>query len=200
MFAAIVLAAGKSRRMRRNKLRLPFGAVTVVEAVVREIRAAVGDVVVVTGYEREAIEAMPFGRAVRFAFNEDYIEGEMLSSVQVGLRAMRSDCQAALIAQADQPHVPTETIERILKAHRPGCIVIPSYRRRRGHPILLDRVFWPAVLALPLDATLRTVIHAHAENIVHVAVDTNTVLDDLDTQEDYERAVSRLRGKQKHRR
>ncbi len=188
MFAALVLAAGQSKRMGRNKMLMRFGVSTMLETILDALGACgLGDIVVVTGYERERIEPLCEAHAARSVFNPDFASGEMLSSIQTGLRAMREDGEAALIVLGDQPFVQTDIVRRILAAHTPGAIVIPSYQRRRGHPILLDRSVWPGVLALSAESNLRDAINAHADRIRYVEVDTDAILRDLDTPEDYRR-------------
>ena len=190
MMAVIVLAAGQSRRMGRNKLLLPFGRSTVIETIVTEVQAGqVGDILVVTGHERERIEAQLATYPVRCIFNSDYARAEMLTSLQVGLRALTENVEAALIVLGDQPRLQRGIIRRVIEAYRPGALIIPSFERRRGHPILLDRSIWPDVLASPVEATLRDVINAHAERIRYVEVESDSVLRDIDTPEDYKRII-----------
>jgi molybdenum cofactor cytidylyltransferase len=202
MVSAVVLAAGLSRRMGTNKLLLPFGEGTVLSHIVSVLQACpLDEIVVVTGHEHEKIEEM-LGRYVgrhphdgpgglRFVYNPNYAMGEMLSSIQAGLMAMRraSHCDAALIVLGDQPHIERRIVDQVIAAHESGIVVIPSFNRRGGHPILIDRACWPEVLALPLSANLREALHAHADWLRYVEVDTETILRDVDTPEDYERAI-----------
>jgi len=190
MIAAIVLAAGQSRRMGRNKLLLPFGQSTVIETIVTEVQASrLGDIVVVTGHERERIEAQLATYPVRCIFNSDYARVEMLTSIQVGLRTLAENVEAALIVLGDQPRIQRDIVRRVIGTYRPGALIIPSFERRRGHPILLDRSIWPDVLASPAEATLREVIDARAESICYVEVESDSVLRDIDTPEDYAQAM-----------
>ena len=131
------------------------------------------------------------GSGLRFVYNPDYATGEMLSSIQAGLAAMReaSRCDAALIVLGDQPLIERRIVEQVIAAHEPGTVVIPSFNRHGGHPILIDRACWPEVLALPLNANLREVLRAHANWLRYIEVDTETILRDVDTPEDYGQAV-----------
>jgi molybdenum cofactor cytidylyltransferase len=89
MIPAIVLAAGLSRRMGRFKLTLPWGATTVIGQVVATLRAAgVAEIVVVTGNRADEVAAALAGALARIVFNSDYATGEMLSSIQAGVRAV----------------------------------------------------------------------------------------------------------------
>ncbi len=184
---AIILAAGQSRRMGRNKLLLPYGASTVLETVVTEVTAcpAVIDTVVVTGHEPDRITALLAPYPVRCVFNPAYARTEMLTSLQVGLRALSAEVQAALIVPGDHPQLRRDIIQQVIDAHQADALVIPSYEMKRGHPILLDRVWWTELLALPETTTLRDFIRAHEEHIRSVMVETDSVLRDIDTPEEY---------------
>jgi len=173
--------------MGRNKMLLPLAASTVLETVVTEVAACeqVGDLVVVTGHQPDRIAALLGAYPVRCVFNPAYAQADMLVSIQVGLRALRPEASAALIGLGDQPRIQRQVIQRVIEARQPQAIIIPSYQFKRGHPILIDRALWPEVLALPETATLRDFIRAHEAQIRYVVVETDSVLKDLDTPEDY---------------
>ncbi|MEZ4768602.1 MAG: nucleotidyltransferase family protein [Caldilineales bacterium] len=191
--SAVVPAAGLSRRMGgdTSKVLLPWGAHTVVEQVVETLRSAgVQDILVVTGHQRERVEETMQQHAVRCVHNPDYASGEMLSSLQAGLQALPDTCRGALIALADQPQMEVSVVRAVVEQFRQRAgIVIPSYRMRRGHPILLPRRLWPEMLALAPDDTLRTMIDRHSDEIEYVVVRTSSILADLDTPEQYQREV-----------
>jgi len=195
MFAALVLAAGLSRRMGTNKLLLPFEGRTVLTQVIFVLQnCPLNEIIVVTGHEHEKVKEM-LGRyphsGLRFVHNPDYATGEMLSSIQAGLAALRDAlrCDAALIVLGDQPLIERRIVEQVVAAHEPGTVVIPSFLQRGGHPILIDRACWPEVLALPLNANLREALRAHTDWLRYVEVDSETILRDVDTPEDYSRMV-----------
>lgn len=190
--AAIVLAAGLSTRMRHEtgvpKVLLDWNGKTIIEHIVGQLRAAEADpVIVVTGNHADLVRARvePLGAVA--AYNADYARGEMLSSIKTGLRALPEDVTAALIALGDQPRIQADIVRQVISAYREEeCVIAaPSYNRRRGHPILIDRQLWDEILALPEDGSLRTVINAHQERIAYVVVEDDAVLHDVDTPADY---------------
>ena len=191
MIGAVILAAGQSRRMGRNKMLLPFATSTVLETLVTEVAACepVGDIIVVTGHQADRITALLGTYPVRCIFNPAYAQADMLVSIQVGLRALSTAVSAALIVLGDQPRIQRAVIEQI-SAAPPQAIVIPSYQMKRGHPILIDRALWPEVLALPETATLRDFMRSHEQQIRYVVVETDSVLKDLDTPEDYAEMIN----------
>jgi len=189
--AAVVLAAGLSRRMGRPKMILPWGKTTVIGEVVATLRAAgVGDIVVVTGGARELVEAEVTALGVRPVFNSDYANGEMLLSVQAGIQALPGYVDSVLTVLGDQPQMEEWVVREVLKIYameRPNLIV-PSYQMRRGHPWLIRKPLWSSLLALKSPATMRDFLEMHQKDIKYFEVDTSSVLKDLDTPEDYMRS------------
>ncbi|GIV85017.1 MAG: hypothetical protein KatS3mg052_2024 [Candidatus Roseilinea sp.] len=195
--AAIVLAAGTSSRHRGvNKLLLPFRDGAVIHCAVRAARdAGIAPLVVVTGHQRERIEAALAGLPVTFAHNPRYREGEMLSSIKVGLARLEgTDVEAAFIVPGDQPLLPTWLFRRMQQAFVQGCgeIIAPKFGAVRGHPVLIARRWWPMALALPDGAQMRALLHAHPQAVAHILVNTDEVLLDVDTPEAYQQALGRL--------
>ena len=194
MIAALVLAAGLSRRMGSPKMLLPWDHTTVLGSVVAALQAAeVPEILVVTGAVREEVEAALAGRPVRLVHNPDYANGEMLISIQVGLSSLPPGCTAALIVLGDQPQIQVEVVRAVCSAagENPGRLVMPSFNLRRGHPWVLPDRLWPEVRAVRLPRTMRDFLQAHASEIVYVNVNTSTILMDLDTPEEYQKAVGK---------
>jgi len=194
MIAALVLAAGLSRRMGTNKLLLPIGERTILAQVISVLQdCPLNEIVVVTGHEREKVEQeldrQRESGLLRRVHNPNYASGDMLSSIQAGLTVLRDNCHAALIALGDQPKIEQRIVEQVIAAYTPGKVIIPSFNRRGGHPILIDRACWPEILALPLGASLRDVWRGHPDWLRYVDVDTESILRDMDTPEDYRQMV-----------
>jgi molybdenum cofactor cytidylyltransferase len=135
---------------------------------------------------------------VRFVFNPNYEQGEMLSSVQCGLTGLDTKTAAALVVLSDQPQIEATVVHRLIDTYqtKSGPLIIPSFQMRRGHPILIDRACWPEILALDPSRMLREVIRAHAGEIHYVVVETEAVLRDIDTPEAYLQALRQRALKQ----
>lgn len=188
MIAAILLAAGESKRMGQPKMLLPWGDSTVIEhVVVTFLKAGIEDIVVVTGSSREQVEKAVEGYPVRHVHNPDYATGEMLSSIQCGIRAMTEQAQAALVSLGDQPQILESSIRAICEAYQAGSslLIAPSFRMKRGHPWLVARPLWKKLLAMQPPQTPRDLLNDHANQIQYVSLDTPTILADLDTPDDY---------------
>jgi molybdenum cofactor cytidylyltransferase len=124
---------------------------------------------------------------VNIVHNPAYETGEMLSSLKAGLESLPDTVAAALIVLGDQPRVQPRVINQILMAYAEGCgpIIAPRYLGQRGHPILIDRRYWSEFLSLPDGAAPRDALKRHESEIYYIEVDTDSVLGDVDTPEDY---------------
>jgi molybdenum cofactor cytidylyltransferase len=188
MIAAIVLAAGLSRRMGVPKMVLPWKNTTVIGQVVDVLaQAGINEIVVVTGGAHEQVEAALEGLQVKLMFNPRYAEDEMAYSLQAGLSVLSDKVEATLVALGDQPQIECAVVQAILAAYQQSqaALIVPSYKMRRGHPWLIVRSLWPEVLNLPTGRMLRDVLNDQAEKINYLQVDTPSILQDLDTPEDY---------------
>ncbi|MCL4246922.1 MAG: putative selenium-dependent hydroxylase accessory protein YqeC [Anaerolineae bacterium] len=190
---AIVLAAGMSQRMGQPKVLLPWGGQTVLQRILSQLIGSVDDIIVITGAQREAVEAIAEHVGAAGVNNPDYAAGEMLSSLQVGLRALiERDAQAALVVLGDQPMMRAANVRKIVRAYAQGKggIIAPSHAMRRGHPILVDRRYWQEILDLPPASAPRDVINRHAADSAYVETD-DSVLRDIDTPAAYQEELRR---------
>jgi molybdenum cofactor cytidylyltransferase len=175
--------------MRENKVLLPWrdGRPIVTHIAERYTDAGINPVIIVTGRDAAEVRGAVAGLPVRCVHNPDFAGGEMLSSVKVGLGALPEALAAAYIQPADMPCVPQSVIGELAAAREPGWNVAPRCQGRRGHPVLLDRSYWRAMLALPADARPRDVLRGARLRLVDV--EDAGVLLDLDTRAAYERAI-----------
>jgi molybdenum cofactor cytidylyltransferase len=187
MIWAVVLAAGKSERMGSAKLLLPLGGRTLIETVIDGVlRSRPDGVLVVVGADRTKLEPVVGKFPVRIVINPDFARG-MLSSVKRGFRAVPPAARAVLIFLGDQPPPPASVVERIVGAYRKTGkgIVLPAYRGRRGHPVLIDLKYRPEIGTLDPRIGLRQLPRAHPDDVCEVKVRTPAILRDIDTPEDY---------------
>jgi molybdenum cofactor cytidylyltransferase len=142
----------------------------------------------VLGHEAERIlEKVPTPK-IKIIFNPDYRKG-MSTSFRRGLMAMNQAAEGFLVVLADQPAITPEIIDRLIDSFRqvqPGkSIVAPSFRGRRGHPVLFGRKYREEFGGLTGEVGGREILARHPEDILLLEVDTDSVLIDLDTPEDY---------------
>lgn len=180
--AGLILAAGESSRMGRDKALLPYAGTTFVEHLVRLFLTRVSPVVVVIGHHAGEIQAaVPSLPGVQVVFNPKYQAGQ-LSSLQTGLGSIRTD--RVLFTLVDHPAVAPGTLDSLL-AHSRAPLVIPRYQNRRGHPILLAGALIGEILALPPEATAKQVVHSHLSEAILLDLEDPGILRDIDTPEDY---------------
>jgi molybdenum cofactor cytidylyltransferase len=183
--AALVLAAGESRRMGdANKLTIPVDGTPMVARVVDALQQSRAQrVIVITGHEPERIKEALSGRDVEFVHNPDYAEG-IGSSVRMGITALDDDADGALVALGDMPWVNTEVINRLVDAFttdRELSIFIPMFGGKRGNPVLWGSQHFPELLALSGDVGGKALFDRHATAICYVNVESASVNTDVDT-------------------
>ena len=195
MIAAIVLAAGLSRRMGQAKLLMPVGGRAIIRYVVESVLAGgVDSVWVVTGPDVEPIEAAVAGFEVQIVVNPAPEEGQA-GSVRTGIAALPPSVEAVLIALGDQPALAPSIIPALLAARRasPKLIVAPRYRDGQGNPVLFKREIFPELLRLTGDLGARPIIQKEPARVEWVDLDL-PMPPDVDTPDDYERIRANLRA------
>jgi molybdenum cofactor cytidylyltransferase len=194
---AVILAAGMSRRMGRPKALLDLGGQPLIRRLAQTVRQApVGPVIVVTGHEPAPIQDALDGLKFRFVHNPQYEAGGMLSSIQTGVGAISDFCDAFFLLLLDQPLVQASTLKSMWEAWQLSgqAIVVPRYRNRRGHPILISIRYAGLIQSLPPTASLRDFVVRQRSQTGEVRVDDRGVASDVDTPADY-LAIQRLLGK-----
>ena len=184
---AIVLAAGESKRMGSPKMLLPWKGKSIIEQVVENVLSSdVSRVVLVLGAVSDGIKSVTSRYNVVHCYNEDFRRG-MLSSVKCGFRALPEDCTAVVVMPGDQPMIGSVVINRVIAAWMESGkgIVMPAYRGRRGHPLLIDSRYREEVMSLPEDEGLRALAARNPEDVLEAETDDPSVLRDIDTRDDY---------------
>ena len=181
--AGILLAAGDGSRLGQPKATVELAGSTLAERGVALLRDGGTDpVIVVTG-------AVPVELpGVVSVHNPDWMTG-MGSSLATGLRALEGGATAAVIALADQPLVGAEAVRRLIAAHENGAtVVVAAYDGKPRNPVLIDRIYWPAVVELATgDAGARPFLRAHPDLVTLVECGDTGSPADIDTPEDLAR-------------
>jgi molybdenum cofactor cytidylyltransferase len=180
----VILAAGKSSRMAgKSKMAMDLNGRTVIQRSIDSLRPFCRRIVVVTGFHAEAV-MVSAGHCpkVLFVHNPDCDKG-MFSSLKLGLR--HTEAERVFILPGDCPFITREVCEELLQGK--GDIVLPAYQGKQGHPVLLSR---RAVEGLSEDEryeNLQEYIGANKTEII--VVDRPEIIWDIDTPEDYAKAV-----------
>jgi xanthine dehydrogenase accessory factor len=187
----IILAAGKSERMGQQKLLMPYAEKTMIEHIVEKAKGSnAGKVSVVVGSHQEEVTEIIQHLSAKVVLNRDFEKG-MLSSVQCGFNAISSNSKAGMILLGDQPMVQTKVINKLIDSfYKTGKgIIIPIYKNKRGHPVIIDARYINTINDLNPQVGLRQLMIEHNDDIYEIEVDTNTILKDIDTIEDYKKEL-----------
>ncbi len=185
--AAIILAAGESRRMGRPKATLPFRGGTFLSVLAETLGLFCSTVIAVFGASADALTAAaPAG--LKTVANRKWEQG-MLTSLQAGLKAVPKSCDAVLFTLVDHPAVQPSTLAALLQTTEP--IAIPRNAGKRGHPVLLTRPLFEEFLREPATSQVRDLINRHADKIEYVEVSDTAIFDDIDDPALYQQLLAR---------
>ena len=192
MIAGLILAAGESRRMGRDKALLTYRGRSFLENLVDNLGAAgIAKVTVVLGHHAEEILRAVNLATVRVVVNRDYQRGQT-SSLQAGLAAVDADQpEAVILCLVDHPAISVEVIGKLVErfeSTRPP-VIIPTHQGQRGHPILINRTLFPELLELHPDEPANTVIRNYRASTHFEEVADPGILLDVDDPADYERLI-----------
>jgi len=205
MVSAVVLAAGLSTRMGRNKLLLTFrDKPLVVHAVDTLLASKVGEIIVVLGYESEKVwdrlddnqdRVSNAGQKSRVLLveNPDYREG-LSTSVRTGVQAISPEADAIMIYLADQPLLEPADVNRIIEGFAAAktenkTIVVPFFKGERGNPVVLDASLRDSILGIVGDVGCKGVIKRYPEKVYAIEMNNDHVVRDVDDAQAYERLV-----------
>ena len=202
MISSILLGAGESKRMKVNKLSLPWGRETIFEHCFNVLlRSKSQEIIVVLNPQNERMKrqfeemSASTTKKVKVTFNRHYKRG-MSTSIRKGLQVLDPRSEGILISLGDQPFVKTSTINVLLRAFNQGKgeIVIPSFRGIKGHPVIFHRKYEKELLKLRGDTGGKPILLKYAKYTKTVPVRSEGVVKDIDTREAYQKALRMRRG------
>jgi molybdenum cofactor cytidylyltransferase len=191
---AVILAAGESKRMGLPKMLLTFSGMTMIEKVITNVsESKIDKIIVVLGAYRDALVELISKLPVKYCYNDNYKKG-MLSSVQCGFRNLSSVCRAVLVFQGDQPLITSNAINEVIEAYLSSGkgMVIPVYKGRRGHPLLIDIKYRDEIEKLNPDKGLRSLACMFSDDVLEVDTNESGILTDFDTYEQYKKELIKL--------
>ncbi|MCU1308411.1 MAG: hypothetical protein JWN45_3106 [Acidobacteriaceae bacterium] len=191
-FAGVILAAGESSRMGRDKALLPWHGQTLLSAAIDRLTPFTQLVIVVAGKNAELLKPEIYARGAFLAVNPEPECGQF-SSLRVGLHeVLNHGRDAAVVTLVDRPPAKPATIATLLthfarnfERDNDKWAAIPEYEGKHGHPIVIGREMIEAFLRADPKSTARDVEHANQEHIEYVPVDDPNVIVNINTPEDY---------------
>ncbi len=183
--AALILAAGQSRRMgKTNKLLAEVGGRAMVRRVAEAVLASrAGPVIVVTGHEHAAVEQALAGLDLRLVHNPDYAAG-LSTSLHRGLAAVPPESDGAVVCLGDMPRLSADVLDRLIAAFNPlegRAICVPTWQGKRGNPLLFAQRYFAEIQAISGDVGARYLIGEYPEAVAEVPMADDAVLQDIDT-------------------
>jgi molybdenum cofactor cytidylyltransferase len=190
MIAGLILAAGESRRMGRDKALLNYRGRSFLSAIIATLQAAGAEkIAVVLGHHAAEIQRSIASLDTLIAYNPNYRAGQT-SSLQAGLAALTEFApEAVVLCLVDHPAVTPGVIQQLVERYRlsKAPVVIPTYHGERGHPVLLGNALIPELMHLDPGTGANSVIHKYGETTELVEVDDAGVVLDIDDPESYEK-------------
>lgn len=205
--SAILMAAGLSKRLGRNKLLIPLNGTPVVRLVAQSLLSSqASEIIVVTGHEGQEVRSALDGLDLRLIHNPHYEEGQS-TSLASGLSQTTPDTDGYLFVLGDQPFLVSSLVDRLIEAFgsadpRP-LAVAPFYKGQRGNPVLISSKLFGELKELKGDEGARKIlrrIEVESPNLFFaLEIDQGEAFWDLDTEADYEKILSRIQSKEKHK-
>ncbi|PKN05759.1 MAG: nucleotidyltransferase family protein [Deltaproteobacteria bacterium HGW-Deltaproteobacteria-9] len=192
--AALILCAGRSARMGDFKPLLPLGRDNFIERVISLYRSVgIENIVVVCGHEAQRVIPELTRLGVKWVLNEHYDKG-MFSSIQTGVNHLHGQDRAFFLHPADIPFVRPDTLQSLIAAFSTGEMDIcrPCYQGKHGHPPLISLSLAAVIREFAEAGGMRTLLARYAEKSRDVQCNDSGILLDIDTPEDYEKALKNI--------
>ncbi|HTD24236.1 MAG TPA: nucleotidyltransferase family protein [Terriglobales bacterium] len=191
-FAGLILAAGDSSRMGRDKALLPWRGKTFLAAAIESLAPHTELVIVVAGKNSESLKPIIYPFAGVYLVENPTPELGQFSSLQIGLReVLNHGRDAAIVTLVDRPPAQPATVEKLLDRFLQVVplgwwAVIPEFNGHHGHPIVVGREMIEAFLKAPASSTAREIEHSLQKIIDYFPVSDPAVTTNINTPEEYE--------------
>jgi len=188
MIAALILAAGESKRMDDSlKANLLIGDKTFLTTIVEVMRSAgINQVYVVLGKDIDRIQEKNSHLDVTYVINKEYQKGQ-LSSIQAVLEVIPKTLDSLIIHLVDHPLINVSTVQTLIKARmtKKAPVIIPTYRGKRGHPVLFGSGVFKQLMEAPMDVGARAVVWNNQDTLHEIETEDVGIVVNINTPEDY---------------
>jgi molybdenum cofactor cytidylyltransferase len=192
MLAAAILAAGESRRMGTPKALICYRGCTFLEHLVEVTRhPRVGITRVVLGAGANAIREKLHLDGASVIINQNWKQGQ-LSSIQTAIKSLPAhETEGLVLCPVDHPIVSAELVGRLIDEFDSSgkLIVLPSFRGRRGHPLIFRATLYAELLAASPDLGARQVVWNHAHDLLEIATEEEGVILNLNNPDALKKAL-----------
>jgi molybdenum cofactor cytidylyltransferase len=191
VLAAVILAAGESRRMGSPKALVPFRGISFVQHLVNATNhSRIGVQRIVLGAEAEQIRPLLGVDPAMIVVNPEWENGQ-LSSIQEGIRSLPDGTEGVIICPVDHPLVSANLISQLIRHFDAGgkLVVLPAFRGKRGHPVIFRAGLYGELLSAPADVGARHVVWAHTQEIEEVPTEEEGVVLNLNDPETLKKAM-----------
>ncbi|WP_455278451.1 nucleotidyltransferase family protein [[Eubacterium] cellulosolvens] len=188
--SSILLAAGESKRMGKQKLLLNLGKSNIINITLENLlKSEIFEILIVLGYEAKKIEdsLSAQDKRIKFVFNKNFKEG-MSTSIKSGVIAASKQSEAFLIALGDQPLISPKIINRLIEKYQSSGagIVTVKHQSLRGHPVIISKKYLQEILALNGDIGARHLLKQHLDDTESINTGSSEEFFDIDRTQDYE--------------
>jgi len=193
IISGIILAAGSSKRMGKQKLLLPFKDSTILEEVVKTVIncSALGEIIVV--YQSEEVLNTIKKYDVKTIYNPIAEKGQSTSLV-AGMKSCNTKTKAYMFIMGDQPFINIDTMDAIIETwnKNPNSIIVPRYNGKNGMPTIFSSNFKQELMNVTGDKGGRDIIKANPDTIMYVDFCDTMAGFDIDTLEDYYKCLKKI--------
>lgn len=201
----LVLAAGRSSRMKDFKPLMKIGDKTMIETTVSHMfEAGVDEVTVVVGYRGKEVEAVLRSlqtdkKKLQILMNQAFAVTQMLDSIQVGVSGM-GDCEYFFLTPGDMPAIAVSTYEKILQyaKNNTAKVIFPVIDGYRKHPPLIHKSCREEILSFKGEG-LRELWKMYEGEIHELPISDRGCTMDADYQSDYIKICSYIQQNEKFR-
>ena len=187
MISAILLAAGKSKRMGgENKLVKKIQGTPLIQLSVKNIlNSSVDELILVLGYQKEIIEKLiNKNEKIKFVFNKNFESG-MASSIKTGLDHLSNNTESFFISLGDMPMVNANIYNQLIKSKDIKEIIVPTYKGKQGNPVLFSKSMKEKIIEITGDAGAKKILNLNKNKILNIEINNQSIIRGFDTQNDF---------------
>ena len=188
MIAAILLAAGQSKRMAgENKLTKEIQGTPLIKHSVKNILASsIDELIVVLGHQKETIEKLiDKNKKIKFVFNKDFESG-IASSIKTGLNNLSEKTEAFFICLGDMPMVNPNIYNQLIKSINKREIIVPTYKGQQGNPVLFAKSMKEKIINISGDVGAKKILELNKDKILNLEINDQCVTKNFNTQDSFD--------------